>query len=135
MPEFLARRDLSPIVLPPQCSPREVATLSEEITSSRLSFEVEIDQFHFEEDKEEKADPIIQLPNFEDELGRQSATHSPRLIIASVDPNSKEDGEMDINPRKGLKGILVARNKGGDHLRTSPSPKFLPISHLLLLSL
>ena len=46
------------------------------------------------------ADLIIQLRGFEDELDKQSTAHFPRLIIAHVDPNSKEDEEMDINPRK-----------------------------------
>ena len=100
MPGFLAPRDLPPVELPPQCSPREVATLREETASSHLSLEAEIDQFHFEEDKEERANPIIQLPDSEDELDRQSTAHSPKLIIARVDPSSEEDEEMDINSRK-----------------------------------
>ena len=101
---FLAQRDLPPVELPPQCSPQEVATLKEETASSRLSFEAKINQFHFEEDKEERADPIIQLPDSEDELDRQSAAYFPKLIIARVDPSFEEDEEMDINTRKGLKG-------------------------------
>ena len=100
MPGFLAPRDLPPVELPPQRSPREVATLREETASSHLSLEAEIDQFHFEEDKEERANPIIQLPDSEDELDRQFTAHSPKLIIARVDPSSEEDEEMDINSRK-----------------------------------
>ena len=76
-----------------------------------LSLEVQIDQFHFEEDKEERANLIIQLPDSEDKLDRHFAAYSPRLIIACVDPSSEEDEKMDINPRKGLKGLLVVRNK------------------------
>ena len=57
------------------------------------------------------ADLIIQLRGFEDELDKQSTAHFPRLIITRVDPNSKEDEEMDINLRKGLKGLLTVRNK------------------------
>ena len=90
---------------------REVADPREEIASSCLSLEVEINQFHFKEDKEEMADLIIQLRGSEDELDRQSTAHFPRLIITRVDPNSKEDEEMDINLRKGLKGLLAVRNK------------------------
>ena len=75
----------------------------EETAFSRLSLEAEIDQFHLEEDKEERANPIIQLLNSEDELDRQSAAYSPKLIIARVDPSFEEDEEMDINTRKGLK--------------------------------
>ena len=90
---------------------REVADPREEIASSCLSLEVEINQFHFKEDKEEMADLIIRLSDSKDELDKQSAAHSLRLIIAHVDPSFKEDKEMDINSRKGLKGLLVARNK------------------------
>ena len=60
-----------------------------------------MDQFHFEKDKEERADPIIQLPDSEDKLDRHFVAHSPRLIVARVDPGSDEDEEMEINLRKG----------------------------------
>ena len=53
MPGFLARKDLSPVELPFQRFPHEVVASSEEIASLRLSLEVEIDQFHLEEDREE----------------------------------------------------------------------------------
>ena len=77
----------------------------------RLSLEAEIDQFHLDEDKEERADLIIRLLDSEDKLDRQFIAHSPRLIIARVDPSFEEDKEMDINPRTGLKGLFAARNK------------------------
>ena len=132
-PGFLAREYLPLVELLIQCSPRVVATLREETTSSRLALEVEIDQFYLEEDKEERANPIIQLPNSEDELNRQSAAQSPRLIIAHVDPSSEEEEEMDINPRKGLKGLLAARNKGGSSkdVPKSQVPANLPLPPLL----
>ena len=113
VPGFLAWRDLPPVELPFQRSPQEVATLREETTSSRLSLEAEIDQFHFEKDKEEWADLLIQLLDSEDELHRHSAAHFPRLIVAHVDPSSEEDEEMDINLRRGLKGLITGRNKWG----------------------
>ena len=109
----MAQENLPPIELPHQRSPREVATPREETASSRLSLKVKIDQFHFEEDREERADPIIQLSDSEDKLDRRSTAYSPRLIIALVDPSFEEDKEMDINPRKGLKGLLTVRNKVG----------------------
>ena len=90
VPGFLALRDLSPVELPLQRSPREVVASREEI-SSCLSFEAEIDQFHFEEDKEERADPIIQLPDSKEEFDRHFAAHSPKLIVTRVDPSSKEN--------------------------------------------
>ena len=49
---------------------REVADSREEIASSCLSLEVEINQFHFKEDKEERVDLIIRLSDSEDELDR-----------------------------------------------------------------
>ena len=110
---FLAREDLPLVELPIQRSPRVVVAQREETATSRLSLEVEIDQFYLEEDKEERENPIIQLPDFEDKLDRQSAAQSPKLIIARVDRSSKEEEEMDINSRKGLKGLIAARNKWG----------------------
>ena len=40
-----------------------------------------------------------------------SATHFLRLIIARVDISSEEEERMDLKQRKGLKGLLVERNK------------------------
>ena len=119
----------------------EVAVLREETAFPRLSLEVEIDQLHFKKDKEERADPIIQLPDSEDELDRHSAAHSPRLIVARVDPGSDEDEEMEINLRKGLKGLLAGRKKWGSSkevpksqvLANLPSPHPLPITTVGLL--
>ena len=111
-PSFLAREDLPPVELPPQRLPQEVVTPREETASSCLSLKAEIDQFHFEKDKEENVDLIIRLSDFEDKLDRQSATHSPRLIITHIDPSSEKDEEMDINPRKVLKGLLATMSKG-----------------------
>ena len=42
-PRFLARRDLPPVVLPPQYVPQQVATLREELASSRHSLDTKID--------------------------------------------------------------------------------------------
>ena len=111
-PSFLAREDLPLVELPPQRLPREVVTPREETASSCLSFKAEIDQFHFEKDKEENVVLMIRLSDFEDKLDRQSATHSPRLIITHVDPSFEKDEEMDINPRKVLKGLLATMSKG-----------------------
>ena len=110
LPSFLAREDLLLVELPLQRILPEAAVPREETASSHLSLKVEIDQFHFE-DKKERVDPIIQLPDFEDELDKHSVAHSPRLIVARVNPSFEEDKEMDINPRRGLKGLLTVRNK------------------------
>ena len=119
----------------------EVAVSREETTSSRLSLEVEINQFHFEEDKEERVDPIIQLPDSKDKLDMHSVAHSPRLIVARIDLSSEEDEEMDINSRRGLKGILARRNKKASSkevpksqvLANLPSLPLLPITTVGLL--
>ena len=43
VPDFLAKKDLPPVELPFHWSPRKVAALREETTSSGLSLEAEID--------------------------------------------------------------------------------------------
>ena len=53
---FLARRDLPPVVLPLQQVLLEAAAAPrEEIASSRLTLEDEIDKFHFEEEEAQEA--------------------------------------------------------------------------------
>ena len=84
-----------------------------ETASSRLSLEVEIDRFHFEEGEEEQAEPIIHLPNSEEELDRHSAAHSPKLIIARVNSDSIEEEEMPLDNKKtGLRDLLKNRGVG-----------------------
>ena len=129
---FLARKDLPPVELPFHHSPREVATLREETTSSRLSLEAEIDQFHLEEEREVQERPM-ELLDSEGELDKSSAAHSPRLIIARVDSSSEEEEDMALNPRNGLKDILAKRNKGSSskeapktQLPSNLPPPFLP---------
>ena len=52
IPNFLAQEDLPPVVLPLQRVLLEAAVAPrEEIASSRLSLEEEIDKFHFEEEE------------------------------------------------------------------------------------
>jgi len=79
--DFLAREDLPPVELPFHCFPHEVAALKEETASSHLSLEAEIDKFRLEEEGESQERPM-NLSNFEGELDRSSAAHSPKLIIA-----------------------------------------------------
>ena len=61
VPNFLAREDIVPVELPlpSRRSPCEDAVLREETTSSWLSLEAEIDQFHLEEEGEEQEEPVI----------------------------------------------------------------------------
>ena len=81
---FLAWRDLLPVELPIQCVLQEVATPREEIASTNLSLEAEIDQFHLEEEGEVPK-RLVELSNSEANLDRFSAAHSSRLIVARVD--------------------------------------------------
>ena len=56
IPNFLAREDLSSVVLPLQWGLPEVAVVPrEEIASSRLSLEEEIEKFCFEENETQGA--------------------------------------------------------------------------------
>ena len=76
-PRFLARNDLTLVVLPvvqnpqpaaqlpPQDNPEVAAQAEEEAESSRLSLEEEIDEFYFEEDIPKA--PLIELSDVERE--------------------------------------------------------------------
>ena len=111
-PEFLALRELPPVELPIQCIPQEVAAPREEIASTPLSLEAEINQFHLQEEGEVPKRPV-ELSDSEADLDRFSTTHSLRLIVARVDTNSEdEEGGMDLKQRTSLKGLLANRNKG-----------------------
>ena len=94
-PGFLARRDLSPVKLPIQCVPQEVAAPREETASTPLSLEAEIDQFHLEEEGEVSKRPV-ELSDSMVNLDRFSTAHSPRLIVAQIDTSSEDEGGMDL---------------------------------------
>ena len=92
----MARRDLLPVELPIQHVLQEVATLREEIASTNLFLEAEINQFHLEE-KGEVPERPRELSDPEANLDRFSVAHSPRLIVAQIDTNSEdEEGGMDL---------------------------------------
>ena len=59
VPSFLAWEDIVLVKLPPRRFPREAAVLREEIASSQLSLEAEIDQFYLEGKGEEPEEPVI----------------------------------------------------------------------------
>ena len=110
-PGFLAQRDLPPIVRTSQLVPQPVATPREESASSWHSLNIEINQFHFEE--EEKApEGLVELSDFEAESNRFSVVHHPRLIVARPDTSSEEGEGMDLRQRPGLKGLIANRSKG-----------------------
>ena len=59
VPGFLVQEDIVQVEFPSRCSPHEVVVLREETTFLHLSLEVEIDQFHLEEEREEQGEPVI----------------------------------------------------------------------------
>ena len=69
-----------------------MAVLREETASSRLSLEVEIDQFHLEKEGEEQGEHVVQVPDSEDELDRFLGVRTSGLIIARIDNSSEEEG-------------------------------------------
>ena len=121
-PNFHARDDLPPIILPIwqnpppftillQQVPPQVAAVEEEIASSSLSLEEEIDKFHFEEE-EGVPERLVQLSDTETDFDRFSVAYPLRLIIAQVTTSSEEEEGMDLKQMTGLKGLLANRNNG-----------------------
>ena len=130
VPGFLARKDLPPVVLPPQQVLPEVAAAPRvEIASSRLSLEEEINKFHFEEEETQEAQ-IVHISKAEDEPDRHSGVHTPILVIARLDNTSKEEeDEMALNRgNKNLRDLMAARNKGStsQEVPKSQVPPTLP---------
>ena len=110
----MAQRDLPPIVLPLQQVLLEAAAAPrEEIASSRLSLEEEIDKFHFEEEETQEA-KIVHISDTEDEPDRHSGVCTPILVIARPDSTSEEEEDkMALNQgNKSLRDLMVARYKG-----------------------
>ena len=138
-PDFLARDDLSPVRLPVQQIPPSLiiplqqvpfeapVIVEEEIASSRLSLEEEIDQFCFVEDKGPSEKPVDILDS-ETESANLSFVHPKQLVITRIDLESEEEEEeMDQKKIPGLKSLLASRNKGGS---SKEAPKTQP--HVVL---
>ena len=109
-PGFLAQHDLPHVALPlQQVLPEAAATPEEEIASSRLSLEEEIDKFHFEEEENLGA-LIVSTSDVEGETNRHSGVHFSTLVIARPDNSSKEEEkEMALNKgNKSLMELMVA---------------------------
>lgn len=85
-----------PAKLPLPFTLLEAAAPREEIASSRLSLEEEIDQFQLVEEEEVQVDPI-KLSDFEDGLDRSSTARHPKLMIVEVDSDSEDEGIMALN--------------------------------------
>ena len=95
-PDFLAREDLSPVrlivqqippplIIPLQQVPLETPVAAEEeVASSRLSLEEEIDQFRFVEDMG-LSEKLVNISDSETESVNLSSVHLKQLIITKVD--------------------------------------------------
>ena len=102
------------MVLPlQQVLPEAAETPREEVASSRLSLEEEIDNFHFEEGEIQKT-PLVNISDAEGEANRHSSVHLPTLVVAHLDSISEEEeDEMALNRgNRSLRDLMVARNKG-----------------------
>ena len=111
------------LVIPLQQIPLEASVaVEEEIASSWLSLEEEIDQFRFAEDVGPFEKPV-DISDSETESVDISSVHPRQLIITQIDSESEEkEDQMDQKKRPGLRGLL-ARNKGGsskEALKTQP---------------
>ena len=103
-PDFLARENLPPVRLPVQKIPPPLiiplqqvpleapVVVEEEIASSRLSLEEEIDQFCFVEDVGPSEKPV-DISNSETKSVNLSSVHPKQLIITQVDSESEEEEE------------------------------------------
>ena len=119
------------LAIPLQQVPLQIVAVEEEIASSRLSLDKEIDRFHFDEREGVPKRPV-QLLDSETESDRLSAAHSLKLIVTQVTNSSEEEKEgMDLKQRTGLNDLLANRNKGSTS-NEAPKSKFPPIFLLLL---
>ena len=103
--DFLAWEDLPPVRLPVQQIPPPLiiplqqvpleasVAAEEEIASSRLSLEGEIDQFCFVEDVGPSEKPV-DISDSETESVSLSSVHPKQLIIIRVDSKSEEEEEQ-----------------------------------------
>ena len=99
-----------------------VATAEEEIASSRLSLEEEINQFRFVEDAGPSEKPV-DISDSETVSVDISSIHPRQLVITQIDSESEEEeDQMDQKKRPGLRGLL-AKNKGGS---SKEAPKTQP---------
>ena len=128
---FLARRDLPPAALPlPQILPGAAIIPEEEIASSRLSLEEEIDKFYFEEENNPRA-PLINILNAEGESDRNSGVHTPILVIARLNNSfDEEEDSMAMNKgNKSLRELMASKGKESTSKPASMSqvPSNLPL--------
>ena len=112
-PNFLALDDFPPVVLPLQQILLEAtAAPEEEIASSHLSLEEEIDKFQFEEE-ENQGTPIVTLSDVEGKIDRHSGVQAPTLVIALLNSSfeEEEDGMAFYKGNKSLRDLMTTQNK------------------------
>ena len=98
-----------------------VAT-EEEIASSWLSLEEEIDQFRFLEDVG-PFEKLVDISNSKTDSVDISSVHPRQLVITQIDSESEEEeDQMDQKKRPSLRGLL-AKNRGGS---SKKAPKTQP---------
>ena len=84
----------------------------------------EIDQFWFEEEREEQGEPVIEVSDSEDELDNSSGVHSIRFIVARITRSlEEEEEEMPLERKKGssFRELLAGRSKRSTSKDTSGS--------------
>ena len=129
---FLAREDIMPAGIPLVLTLPEAATPREGTAFSRLSLEEEIDQFYLEEEKEDREAQVIPISDVEDEFDRLSGVRTPVIVVARPDSSSKEEEDMAMNPRRGLRDLFAGKNKGSSSkeapkTQLSPNPPLPPL--------
>ena len=129
-PNFLTQDDLPPVVLPLQwILLKAVAAPEEEIASSHISLEEEIEKFHFEEEENPGA-LIASILNAEGETDKHLGVHLPTFMIACPDSSSEEkEDEMVLNKgNKSLRDLKSTQNKVSTSKETTTSqvPPTLP---------
>ena len=80
-------------------------------SSLRLSFEEEIDKFHFAKEERTFERPV-ELLDSETESDRLSIAHQLGQTITLVETSSEEAEIMDLKKRPSLRGLIANRNKG-----------------------
>lgn len=143
VPVFLAREGIVQVELASHRFPREEAIPKEGTASSYLSLEAEIDQFQLEEGREEQREPVIQVLDSEDKLDRFSSIRTSGIIVACIASGleEKEEEEMLLERKKGLRELLTNRAKGLEPKGTSgsklppPPPHFPSVNPFTLANL
>ena len=102
-------------------------------SSLRLSFEEEIDRFHFAKEERTLERPV-ELLDSETESDRLSIAHQLGQTITLVETSSEEAEIMDLKKRPSLRGLIANRGKGAappEALKTQASANLpLPPSPL-----